>query len=48
MRSQVARVNVAPETLLAVRRNREIFNLDATPTRDGGTIRFVQASAALR
>jgi len=46
--AQVARVNVAPETLLAVRRNREIFNLDTTPTRDGGTIRFVQASATLR
>ncbi|HYC72383.1 MAG TPA: hypothetical protein VEB66_14325 [Opitutaceae bacterium] len=39
--AQVARVGVSPETLLATRRNREIFQLDPSPARDGGPIRFV-------
>ena len=39
--AQVARVGDSPEAQMRARRNREIFQLDNTPTRDGGTIRFV-------
>lgn len=38
--AQVARVAVSPETLLAMRRNREIFQFEPAPAREGG-IRLV-------
>lgn len=39
--AQVARVAASPEALLQTRRHREVFEMEATPTRDGGSIRLV-------
>jgi methyl coenzyme M reductase subunit C len=42
--SQVARVGLAPETLLATRRNRDVFNLATASVEDRPAVRFINAS----